>query len=138
MLRALRIANLAIIDELTLALAPGMNVLTGETGAGKTIIMRAIGLLCGARASSDLIRTDAEEAEVEGVFDVDDSGRAALQDLGLTPADELLIRRTVTRAGKGRVFINGSLATAGVLSQLGDGLIHVYGQHEHALLLKPE
>src|ERR1035437_6255230 len=129
MLRALRIANVAIIDELTLSFAPGMNVLTGETGAGKTIIMRAIGLLCGARATTDLIRTNAEEAEIEGVFDLDDSGRAALRQVGLAPADEILVRRTVTRSGKGRVYVNGSLATAGLLSQLGDCLIHVYGQH---------
>lgn len=138
MLRALHITNVAIIDELTLSFAPGMNVLTGETGAGKSIIMRAIGLLCGARATTDLIRTNAEEAEIEGVFELEDSGRAAVQEVGLTPADELLVRRTVTRSGKGRVYINGSLATAGLLSQLGDCLIHVYGQHEHALLLKPE
>jgi len=138
MLRELRIANVAIVDELGLSFAPGMNVLTGETGAGKTIIMRAISLLCGARAATDLIRTSAEEAEVEGLFDLDDSGRVALQQLGLPPAEELLVRRTVTRAGKGRVYVNGSLVTAGLLSQLGECLIHVYGQHDHALLLKPE
>lgn len=138
MLRALRISNVAIIDELTLSFAPGMNVLTGETGAGKSIIMRAIGLLCGARGNTDLIRTNAEEAEIEGVFELEDSGRAALQESGLAPADELLLRRILTRTGKGRVYINGSLATAAVLNQLSSRLIHVYGQHEHALLLKPE
>src|SRR5512135_124153 len=100
MLRALRISNFAIIDELTLAFAPGMNVLTGETGAGKSIVMRAIGLLCGARAATDLIRTNADEAEIEGVFDLDDSGRAALEAAGLPAAEELLVRRVVTRTGK--------------------------------------
>ncbi|MFI5395635.1 MAG: DNA repair protein RecN [Candidatus Binatia bacterium] len=138
MLRALRITNFAIIDELSLSFAPGMNVLTGETGAGKSIIMRAIGLLCGARAATDLIRTNADEAEIEGVFDLEEAGRAVLQETGLAPAEEVLVRRTITRSGKGRVYINGGLATAGLLNQLTTRLIHVYGQHEHALLLKPE
>ena len=138
MLRALRINNFAIIDELMLSFAPGMNVLTGETGAGKSVIMRALGLLCGGRATADCIRTSATEAEIEGVFDVDESGRAALDAAGLAPSDELLVRRVITRSGKGRVFVNGSLATTGLLSQLGARLIHVYGQHEQALLLKPE
>jgi len=138
MLRALRISNVAIIDELTLSFAPGMNVLTGETGAGKSIIMRAIGVLCGTRATADLIRTNAEEAEIEGLFDLEDSSRGMLHDAGLRPTDELLVRRILSRSGKGRVYLNGSLATAGLLSQLGSALIHVYGQHEHALLLKPE
>jgi DNA repair protein RecN (Recombination protein N) len=138
MLRALRITNFAIIDELSLSFAPGMNVLTGETGAGKSIIMRAIGLLCGARAATDLIRTNADEAEVEGVFDLEEVGRAALQETGIAPADEVLVRRTIARSGKGRAYVNGGLATAGLLSQLASRLIHVYGQHEHALLLKPE
>jgi DNA repair protein RecN (Recombination protein N) len=138
MLRALRISNVAIIDELTLSFAPGMNVLTGETGAGKSIIMRAIGLLCGARATADLIRTNADEAQIEGVFELEESGRGVLRDAGLSPADELLVRRILTRSGKGRVYVNGSLATTGLLGQIGSALIHVYGQHEHALLLKPE
>jgi DNA repair protein RecN (Recombination protein N) len=136
MLRELRISNFAIIDELQLSFAAGMNVLTGETGAGKSIIMRAIGLLCGDRGSTDLIRTDAEEAEIEGLFEIGDG--AWLEACGLAPIDELLVRRIINRSGKGRAYLNGSLATAGVLGQLGDRIIHVYGQHEHALLLKPE
>jgi len=138
MLRELRINSFAIIDELTLTFAAGMNVLTGETGAGKSIITRAIGLLCGDRAATDLIRTDADEAEIEGLFDLDAAGRAALDDSGLPEADELLVRRVISRAGKGRVHLNGSVATANLLGQLGSRLLHVYGQHEHALLLKPE
>jgi len=138
MLRGLRINSFAIIDELTLSFAPGMNVLTGETGAGKSVIMRAIGLLCGARATSDLIRSSAEEAEIEGLFDLDEAGCAALDEAGLGAADELLVRRVISRSGKGRVYINGSLATAGLLTQLGGRLIHVYGQQEQALLLRPE
>ena len=147
MLSELRITNFAIIDELTLAFAPGLNVLTGETGAGKSIITRAIALLCGARAAADLIRTDAEEAEIEGLFDLEgdlsalgDSGSplGGLPLSGLAASGELLVRRVVNRSGKGRVHVNGSLATTGLLSQLGSRLIHVYGQHEQALLLKPD
>jgi DNA repair protein RecN (Recombination protein N) len=138
MLSELRISNLAIIDELQLTFAPGMNVLTGETGAGKSIIMRAIGVLCGERAVADLIRSAAEEAEIEGRFDLADTGTDFLEENGVPVADELLLRRVITRSGKGRTYVNGRLSTAAVLSQLGTRLLHVYGQHEHALLLKPE
>ena len=138
MLSELRISNVAIIDELQLRFAPGMNVLTGETGAGKSIIMRAIGVLCGDRAATDLIRSDAEEAEIEGLFDLADTGTDFLQESGMPVADELAMRRVITRSGKGRAHVNGRLATAAVLGQLGSRLLHVYGQLEHALLLKPE
>ncbi len=138
MLTELRISNVAIIDELQLRFAPGMNVLTGETGAGKSIIMRAIGVLCGDRAATDLIRSDAEEAEAEGLFDLADTGTDFLHESGVPVADELVMRRVITRSGKGRAYVNGRLATAAVLSQLSTRLIHVYGQHEQALLLKPE
>ena len=138
MMSELRISNVAIIDELQVTFAPGMNVLTGETGAGKSIIMRAIGVLCGDRAATDLIRSDAEEAEIEGLFDLADTGTDVLSENGLPVADELVMRRVIARSGKGRAYVNGRLATAAVLSQLGGRLLHVYGQHEHALLLKPE
>lgn len=138
MLRYLRIANFAVIDSLDIGFAAGMNVLTGETGAGKSVITRAIGLLCGDRGASDLIRTDADEALIEGVFDVDDGTRRILLDAGFDDADEVLVRRVVSRGGKGRVHVNGALATTTLLSQLGSRLIHVYGQHEQALLLRPD
>lgn len=137
MLRELRISNFAIIDQMTLSLGPGLNVLTGETGAGKSIITRAIGLLCGERASADVIRTDADEAEIQGLFEPADAS-AILASCGLPEADEILVRRVIGRSGKGRVYINGGLATAGLLSRLGESLINIYGQHEQALLLKPE
>ncbi len=138
MLSELRISSVAIIDELQLTFAPGMNVLTGETGAGKSIIMRAIGVLCGDRAAIDLIRSDAEEAEIEGRFDLADTGTDVLADNGLPAANELVVRRVIARSGKGRAYVNGRLATAALLTQLGNRLLHVYGQHEQALLLKPE
>lgn len=138
MLRELRIQNLAIIDEAQLSFDEGMNVLTGETGAGKSIIMRAIGLLCGERATADLLRTDADEATAEGVFALAEDEQALLQELGLDAAEEVLVRRVVARNGKGKVHINGTPATTGLLAQLGNRLIHIYGQHEQSLLLKPE
>lgn len=138
MLRELRIQNFAIIDAMELSFAGGMNVLTGETGAGKSIITRAISLLCGGRASSELVRSDCDEAEIEGLFELAEADRSILADHGLEAADELLVRRVIQRSGKGRVYLNGTLGSAGLLAQLGQHLIHVYGQHEHALLLKPE
>lgn len=138
MLRELRINNVAIIDQMALTFAPGLNVLTGETGAGKSIITRAIALLCGGRASADLIRTEADEAEIEGIFDSDAKVAVILEELGLPQDDELVIRRVVSRSAKGKVTINGSLSTASVLGRIGAHLIHVYGQHDYALLLKPE
>jgi len=137
MLRELRISNFAIIDRMTLSFGPGLNVLTGETGAGKSIITRAIGLLCGERASADLIRTDADEAEIQGLFEPADA-EDVLEACGLPLAGEILVRRVVSGSGKGRVYVNGDMATAALLARLGEHLIHIYGQHEQALLLKPE
>ncbi|HUI26305.1 MAG TPA: AAA family ATPase, partial [Candidatus Kryptonia bacterium] len=138
MLHSLRITNFAIIDELALEFASGLNVLTGETGAGKSIIMQALGLLCGARGTADLIRTGADEATIEAVFELSADARAAATALGLADDDELSIRRLVTRSGKGRVHLNGSPSTLAVLSQLGMRLLQIYGQHEHAALLDPD
>jgi DNA repair protein RecN (Recombination protein N) len=134
MLRELRISNFAIIDQMTLAFGAGLNVLTGETGAGKSIVTRAIGLLRGERAGVDLIRTDAEEAEIQGLFETPQAA-ATLAACGLPAADEILVRRVIGRSGKGRVYVNGELASAGLLVRLGENLIHIYGQHEQSLLL---
>ncbi|MCK6553857.1 DNA repair protein RecN [Candidatus Binatia bacterium] len=138
MLRHLRIANFAVIDELDIGFAAGMNVLTGETGAGKSVITRAIDLLCGGRGNVDVIRTEAREALIEGLFDADDAVRRVLVDGGFEDADELLVRRVISRTGKGRIHINGAMANTALLSQLGSRLVHVYGQHEQALLLRPD
>ena len=138
MLRHLRATNFAILSDVEIELGPGMNVLTGETGAGKSIVMQALGLLCGARGSADLIRTGADEAQIEAVFDLDPEARDAIAELGLPADDELSLRRLVARAGKGRIHLNGSLSTLAVLSQVGLRLLHIYGQHEYALLLHPD
>jgi DNA repair protein RecN (Recombination protein N) len=140
MLRELQITNLAIIDKLHVEFHGGLNILTGETGAGKSIIIDAVNLILGGRASSDLIRSGAEEASVEALFDL--SGRPnllqALAAIGIECDGELLVRRTVTRSGKNRVFIAGGLATTSMLSEISRTLINIYGQHESQTLLKTE
>ena len=138
MLRELQITNLAIIEKLHVEFHGGLNILTGETGAGKSIIIDAVNLILGGRASSDLIRAGADEASVEALFDL--SGRPALlQNLAATGIEcdgELLVRRVVTRGGKNRVFIAGGLATTAMLAEISRTLINIYGQHESQTLLK--
>src|SRR5687767_10989645 len=140
MLRELRIRNFAVVENVTVALAPGLNVLTGETGAGKSILIDALLLLRGARAQTDVIRADADAATVEAVFQVPKGGgaAAALEDAGLGADDgEIVIRRELTRAGRHRAFVNDSAVTVGLLERLGDHLVDVHGQHEHQRLLEP-
>jgi DNA repair protein RecN (Recombination protein N) len=124
MLRYLTIRNLAVIDEIEVEFQPGLNVLTGETGAGKSILVEAVGLLLGGRASSDLVRTGTDAARVQAIFEID--GR------------EVIVRREVTAQGRSRAFVDDALATAGALRELSDRLIELHGQHEHQVLLDPE
>src|SRR4026209_2320482 len=123
MLRFLRIANLAVIDSVEVEFGPGLNVLTGETGAGKSILVGAVGLLLGDRASSDLVRTGEEVATIEAIFDCG--------------GDEIIVGREITSQGRSRATINGALATAGALKDLSTQLIELHGQHEHQTLLDP-
>src|SRR5712664_1942649 len=123
MLRFLRIQHLAVSDSVEVEFDPGLNVLTGETGAGKSILVEAVGLLLGGRASGDLVRTGEDSAAIEAIFE--------------TGGDELLIRREITAQGRSRAFINGALATAGALKDLSNRLIELHGQHEHQTLLDP-
>lgn len=139
MLTELRIRNFAIIESVTLPLAPGFNALTGETGAGKSIIVGALGLLIGERAASDLVRTGAERATVEGVFDVSGTPAVAvaLDAHGIEHEGEVLVlkREVAAGAGRARAWVNGTPVTASVLGELGQLLVTVHGQHEaHALL----
>jgi DNA repair protein RecN (Recombination protein N) len=141
MLTELRIRNFAIIESLTLPLGEGFNVLSGETGAGKSIIVGALGLLLGERASSDLIRTGAEKATVEGVFDVTNvSGVAALaDDHGIEVEDDtLVLKREIALNGRGRAWINGATVTATVLAEIGRQLVNLHGQHDAQTLLDRE
>jgi len=138
MLQQLRIDNVAVIDHAELELGPGLNVLTGETGAGKTIVLSALGLILGARGSSDLIREGQEDATVEALFsDLPAATRDVLAAAGCDD-DELVLKRVVTRAGRNRIYLNGSLSARSVLSNAGAGLIHIYGQHEQHTLLRTE
>ncbi len=123
MLSELLVRDLGVIDELSLVLGEGMTAVTGETGAGKTLIVGAIDLLTGGRADASLVRPGAIEAEIQGRFVVGD--------------DELIVRRVIPRDGRSRVYINGHLATVSALSDQGIDLVDLHGQHAHQSLLKP-
>ena len=123
MLRFLRIRQLAVIDAVEVEFGPGFNVLTGETGAGKSMLVGAVGLLLGGRASGDLVRTGEETAIVEAIFE--------------NGGEEVLVRREITAQGRSRAFIDGALATATALRDLSSRLVELHGQHEHHTLLDP-
>ena len=140
MLRELQIRNLVLIEDASLTFSPRFNVLTGETGAGKSLIATSLDLLLGDRATSALVRKEAREAEVEGIFDIGDEPlvRAALEEAGLPVDDELLIRRIIPADGRHRCFINGRVASLGVLGTLAAGLATSMSQHAHQELFEPE
>jgi DNA repair protein RecN (Recombination protein N) len=141
MLRELRIRDVAVIENVTVSFEPGLNVLTGETGAGKSILIDAILLVRGARAQGDAIRTGAESATVEAVFEVAGApGVAEVLDGAGLPSDEsglVVVRRELARSGRHRAFVNDSPVTVGLLERLGDLLVEVHGQHEHHRLVQP-
>src|SRR5919201_786412 len=124
MLRFLSISRLAVIDRLELEFAPGLNVLTGETGAGKSILVGAVGLLVGGRASADLVRTGEETATVQAIFETPEGG-------------ELIVRREVSSQGRSRAFVDGALVTGAALREAAGALVDLHGQHEHQVLLDP-
>jgi DNA repair protein RecN (Recombination protein N) len=140
-LTELRIRNFAIIEEIGLEFAEGFTVFTGETGAGKSILVDAVDLLVGGRASADLIRAGAEEAEVSGVFSLAPGSPIARflqeQDLIGSGEHELILRRILSRAGRNRVHVNGRPAPLNVLQSLRGLLVDIHGQHEHQSLFKP-
>ncbi len=124
MIRFLAIRNLAVIESVAVDFEHSFNILTGETGAGKSILVEAVGLLLGGRAAQDLIRTGEDVATVEAIFETEDGG-------------ELIVRREITSQGRSRAFINGALATAAALKDLSNRLVELHGQHEHQQLLDP-
>ena len=140
MLKELGITNFAIIDRLNLAFHDGLNVISGETGAGKSILIGAIGLLLGDRASSDLIRSDEDSAIVEAAFDIGPYKllQTKLNAMGFRPGRELVVKRVVSRSGKNRVYIDGNLATVAMLGEISEALVNICSQHEHQALLDPE
>jgi DNA repair protein RecN (Recombination protein N) len=139
MLRELRIKNFAVIDEVVLELGPRLNIITGETGAGKSIILNALGLISGERGGSDIIRHQEDEAAVEALFEtLPPAIESKLSEAGFETNGELVIRRILNRSGKNRIYLNGSLCPLGLLAEVGSSLVHIYGQHEHHSLLQPE
>jgi DNA repair protein RecN (Recombination protein N) len=138
-LETLRIKHIATIDSAEIGFKSGLNILSGETGAGKSIVIESISLILGSRANTDLIRTGCEEAVVEGLFDTSQISwiRERLERLGfVSNTPELLVKRIIHRAGRHRVYVNGELATLAILQNLCEGLVDLCGQHEHQSLLK--
>ncbi len=140
MLKELSIRNFAIIDDLQIGFSDGLTILSGETGAGKSIILNAVNLLLGSRASADLVRTGAKTAELEALFHISPHSSVApiMSELGYDPAEGLLIRRIIARSDSNRVYINGRLATIQILNTITENLASISGQHAHQGLLKED
>jgi DNA repair protein RecN (Recombination protein N) len=140
MLTELNIRNFAIIDELKVVFDGGLNVISGETGAGKSIIVGAVGLLLGDRANADMIRSFEDAAVVEALFNIGEYEglKEKVGEMGFGDGRDLVVRRVVSRSGKHRVYINGALASLASLAAIGESLINICGQHEHQMILNPE
>jgi len=144
MLKELSIKNFAIIDQLRVEFAPGLNIFTGETGAGKSIVVDALNLALGERASAELIRTGCQEAVVEAAFELNKTNTTGLrvllaeQGIEADPREDLIVRRVLSASGKNKIYINGSLANLATLAALGANLADIHGQHEHQSLLSLE
>lgn len=140
MLRELHVKNLAVLESASVDFGPGFNVLSGETGAGKSIVVDSLALLAGARASGDLIRTGADALAVTGVFEpVGEGWRTVLAESGFeATGDELLVRREIHRSGRNRVFLNDEPATLRLLADLGPSLLRIHGQREELGLVQPD
>jgi DNA repair protein RecN (Recombination protein N) len=140
MLKELSIRNFAIIDDLKISFSDGLTILSGETGAGKSIILNAVNLLLGSRASAELVRTGAETAELEALFQISPRSETAkiMSRQGYDPEEGLLIRRIIARSDNNRVYINGQLATIQLLNAITENLASISGQHAHQGLLKED
>lgn len=136
MLKELRIRNLAIIDSLVVRFEKGLNILTGETGAGKSIIVDALGLALGDRAQSEFIKSGEREAVVQAYFELEDYGN--LPDMGVDTSEGLVLRRVMSSGGKSKAYINDVMVTLQTLSEAGKTLVDIHSQHEHQSLLTPE
>src|SRR5689334_20565469 len=142
MLTTLRIKNLALVSDLTIEIRPGYNVITGETGAGKSILIGALNLVLGERADRTLVRNGSDSCSVEAAFDVTRLGapfQTFLNDNGLEPGDggQLILRRSFSLSGTNRQFVNGSPTTLSQLASVGEWLVDIHGPHEHQSLLHP-
>src|SRR5213080_1995193 len=139
-LTLLRIKNLALVEELKWEIAPGFIAITGETGAGKSIIIGALQLLLGERADKSLVRTGAETCTVEAIFQDNDFAKwnARFEESGIEPCNnDLILKRSLSLSGTNRQFINGSPTTLANLKELGDDLVDLHGPHDHQSLLSP-
>jgi DNA repair protein RecN (Recombination protein N) len=136
MLRELRIKNFAIIDDLRVRFGTGLNVITGETGAGKSIIVDSLGLALGGRAQSDLIRSGEKEAVVQAYFETDQTDN--FPDIGIDLSDGLVLRRSISSTGKNRAYVNDVIVSLQGLAEIGRSLVDIHGQHEHQSLLSVE
>ncbi|UCF36810.1 MAG: DNA repair protein RecN [Acidobacteriota bacterium] len=140
MLRFISIDNFALIDHLEVEFGSGLNLITGETGSGKSILVDAVGLLVGARASQEMIRQGSETARIEGLFSLEGSSSldSVLAEQGIEmEGSDLIIRREVSRTGSNRIFVNGQLSTLAFLARIGRELVDIHGQHSQHLLLNP-
>ncbi|MFH1335565.1 MAG: DNA repair protein RecN [Candidatus Zixiibacteriota bacterium] len=141
MLKVLRIKNYALVDDLEVEFYPGLNIITGATGAGKSIIVGAVNLILGERASSEAVRTGFDAATIEAVFELqrDQNEKATLEELGITVVDDsILIRREILSKGQSKCYVNDRLVTLSSLKSIGDRLADLHGQHEHQSLLNIE
>ena len=138
MLRDLHISNLAVFSEASVEFERGLNVLTGETGAGKSIVVDSLALLAGARAQTDLIRTGADVLRVTGIFTTEPACLAVLEKAGISTDDELVIRREVHRSGRNRVYVNDQPVTLKLLTELAPHLLRIHGQREELGLAHPQ
>jgi len=141
MLLGLTLKNFTIIEDLSVGLSPGLNIITGETGAGKSVIVDAVNIILGDKTSPDNIKSGSQEAHIEALFDIseDDGIKERLESSGFdTSTGELLIKRVIYRGARSRVFINGSLSTLTLLSKITSGLVDIFSQHEHQSLLREE
>ena len=140
MLTELNIKNFAIIDELKVSFGDGFSVISGETGAGKSIIIGAVGLLLGEKASGEMIRSSEDTAVVEALFDIGgmEALKERLKQMGFYQGDDLVIKRVVPRSGKNRAYLNGNLVPLSLLSSVSESLLNICSQHEHQVILNPE
>jgi DNA repair protein RecN (Recombination protein N) len=136
MLKELRIRNLAIIDDLSVRFGRGLNVITGETGAGKSVIVDALGLALGDRAQSEMLKAGEKEGSVQAYFELDDY--SDLPDIGINMSEGILLRRVISSAGKSKAYINDTMVTLQALSEVGSALVDIHSQHEHQSLLSQE
>ncbi len=137
MLLELSIKDFAIIEKLDASFRQGMTVLTGETGAGKSIIIDAVGLLAGGRGSVDFVRTGADKAVLQGVFDIAEiaNTKTVLEELGIEPTNDLVITRELLKTGRSVCRVNGTIVNLNSLKKIGQTLIDIHGQNEHQELM---